>query len=164
MKLFLSAIILAFGVVEAQGGVVTGEWKGEIRYVRDFMGTLKEEGTGRELIWKEDCNHGWIPRPGCTEAVPSMIIYSSETEKMDFWMGTARNQWVVSKGSETFTLNEFVESGKLCQFRGEHQWSIEKEYDCCWTVSSTTKYIKEKFLHDPKYTHVWCNFCGKKIK
>ena len=41
--------------------------------------------------------------------------------------------WSVSKGSETYTLVEFVRSGRLCQWRGRHLWSDDNGY---WGVCS----------------------------
>ena len=34
-------------------------------------------------------------------------------------------EWTVIKGSNSYTLDEFVASGKLCEFRGKHEWIRE---------------------------------------
>ena len=34
----------------------------------------------------------------------------------------ASGTWSVTKGTEAYTLDEFVESGKFCKWRGRHEW------------------------------------------
>lgn len=37
--------------------------------------------------------------------------------------------WEVGKGTESYTLNEFVSSGKFCEWRGRHEWVTNFETD-----------------------------------
>lgn len=42
------------------------------------------------------------------------------------WTLNGQN-WIVSKGSEAYTFEDFVSSGRFCEWRGKHEW-IKPEY------------------------------------
>ena len=39
------------------------------------------------------------------------------------------DSWYVMKGSQTYTLDEFVQSGRFCEFRGRHD-EYDASYSC----------------------------------
>lgn len=58
---------------------------------------------------------GWADIGGSTKTISIEYI-----ELYDISIGTV--VWRVSKGTESFTLDEFVSSGKFCKWRGGHKW------------------------------------------
>lgn len=69
----------------------------------------------------------------------------------------AGGQWYVAKGSETFTLNNFVKSGRFCGWSGRHEWVGGREN------------MKERGLTKPWIACegeicLFCHRCRRKIK
>ena len=73
--------------------------------------------------------------------------------------------WVVVKDTEAYTLREFISSGKLCEFRGKHEWTKQK-WDKEWFASPMEDGCGG-WADSPEARPDKCTLCGrcrKKIK
>lgn len=52
----------------------------------------------------------------------STPIHNSDMKNVEYTYQNNLDTWFVSRGSETYTLKEFVESGRFCEWNGGHQW------------------------------------------
>lgn len=70
--------------------------------------------------------------------------------------------WIVAKGTETFTLTEFISSGKFCEARHRHDWVEENHYgtSCAYNEVGDGGLIS---IHRGMYCTT-CGRCRRKIK
>src|SRR3990167_10198138 len=56
------------------------------------------------------------------------------------WSWLEYSNWTVIKGSETYTLDEFISSGRMCLENGGHRWLKWNEWDdaVLWSKFSLT--------------------------
>ena len=72
---------------------------------------------------------------GSVWAIEDGIFISSIT-RYQYLVQEPSKEWKISKGSETYTLDEFVKSGKFCEWRGGHKWISVSDSDVIWAYSS----------------------------
>lgn len=70
--------------------------------------------------------------------------------------------WIVAKGSQTYTLDEFVKSGKFCEWRRRHEWAVEDNapplhYAVMW-------YACDGRPLTSGWKCVYCDRCRQKVK
>lgn len=73
--------------------------------------------------------------------------------------------WQVIRGTESFTLSDFVNSGKFCEWRGKHEWKDAEHEDKCyqdydWKLSSG----EIRKLKSIGYKCFICHRCRRRIK
>ena len=74
------------------------------------------------------------------------------------------DHWIIFKGTESFTLSDFVKDGKFCAWRGGHRWISWNEWDdaILWTkISMGFQKYPCANLED---FCVICGRCRRKIK
>lgn len=70
--------------------------------------------------------------------------------------------WRIIRGTQSYTLYQFISSGRLCDFRGHHEWSNDvgnlSESPCgTWSDGQVT-------IYDPGQMCVICHKCRQKVK
>ena len=77
----------------------------------------------------------------------------------DLFIAPDNMGWRVIKGTQSYTLSEFVSSGKFCEWRGKHEWGSQKLEGRDFT--SPMQDGCGGWVNSPDQRPEKCSICGK---
>ena len=121
---------------------------------------LAMAGVGRAEIHERVAKIDGKPHYMCE----STLEYTASDHENQL-LRDAETSFIVVKGTTNITLDDFISSGKLCEFRGHHEWD-DSEWNFSspcgfWTNSNDKNLIKD--VWNPGQICTICHHCRKRV-